>query len=146
VDFTPIMAIALYAGARSSMLCAGALITVTALLLSDSVLGFHSGMQYIYAASLIPAALGWYMRDRTNLRAIVSAAGVSSVSFFFITNMSVWLMGSLYPHTWAGLQVCFTAALPFYRNEIAGDAVYTCALFGIDAVLRALIHSKLQAA
>jgi hypothetical protein len=70
---------------------------------------------------------------------------LSSVLFFLLTHAAVWMAGNLYPHTWAGLGVCFTAALPFYRNEIAGDALYTCALFGADALLRAARAAKPQA-
>jgi len=36
----------------------------------------------------------------------------------------------LYPMTGAGLVECFTAAIPFFRNSVAGDLVYTTALFG----------------
>jgi hypothetical protein len=143
---TPMMAIGLYAGARSAKLWSAVLITVAALLLSDSILGFYSGMPYVYAASLVPAVLGWCLRERGSLEAIVASAVFSSVSFFLITNTAVWATGSLYPHTWAGLGACFMAALPFYRNEIAGDALYTCAFFGTDALLRAAVRAKPQAA
>jgi hypothetical protein len=51
-----------------------------------------------------------------------------------------------YPHTWGGLAACFAAAVPFYRNQIAGDAFYTVALFGADAIFRGAFHSKPQVA
>lgn len=144
-NFTPIMAIGLYAGARSTKLWTAALITLTALLLSDSILGFYSGMPYVYAASLVPVVLGWYMRERSGIATVVASAVLSSVLFFLVTNAAVWIAGNQYPHTWAGLGVCFTAALPFYRNEIAGDALYTSAFFGADALLRAARLTKPQA-
>jgi uncharacterized membrane protein YedE/YeeE len=56
-NFTPMMAIGLYAGARTTKVWAGILLTVAALLLSDAVLGFYSGMLYVYAASLVPVLL-----------------------------------------------------------------------------------------
>jgi hypothetical protein len=145
-NFTPIMAVGLYAGARSTRLLTAALITVAALLFSDSILGFYSGMTYVYAASLVPVALGWWMRDRAGVGGIIAAATVGSLSFFFITNAAIWAKSSMYPHTWAGLGACFTAGLPFYRNEIAGDAVYACALFGSEALLFHMLRLKRQAA
>lgn len=145
-NFTPIMAIGLYAGARSAKLWTATLITVAALLLSDSILGFYSGMAYVYAASLVPVVLGWCVRERGGVGAIVASAAFSSISFFLITNAAVWAASSLYAHTWAGLGACFTAALPFYRNEIAGDALYTCAFFGADALLLSAWVPKRQAA
>ena len=54
----------------------------------------------------------------------------SSISFFVTTNFMVWATGHLYPHTTAGLAECFAASLPFYRNQVLGDAFYTVALFG----------------
>ena len=87
-NFTPIMAIALYAGVRSTKFWTAALITLGALLLSDSILGFYSGMPYVYAASLVPVALGSYIRERSSLGAIAGSAVFSSVSFFLITNVA----------------------------------------------------------
>jgi len=42
----------------------------------------------------------------------------------------VWATGNMYPHTIGGLWVCFLAGLPFYRNQILGDAFYTAAIGG----------------
>jgi hypothetical protein len=146
-NFTPMMAIGLYAGARTTKVWAGILLTVAALLLSDAVLGFYSGMLYVYAASLVPVLLGRLARrPGTGVGFLASSALVSSVSFFIITNAAVWATDHLYAHTWGGLASCFVAALPFYRNEMAGDAFYTCALFGAEALFRASWNSKPQVA
>jgi hypothetical protein len=37
----------------------------------------------------------------------------------------------MYPPTLDGLLQCYVAALPFFRNSIAGMAVYTLLLFGL---------------
>ncbi len=145
-NFTPMMAIALYAGARSAKLWSGVLLTVAALLLSDAVLGFYAGMPYVYAASLIPVLLGRLARQRGGIGFLAASAIVSSVSFFVITNAAVWAAGHLYPHTGSGLAACFVAALPFYRNQILGDAFCTLALFGADALFRMAFHPKPQVA
>ena len=139
------MAIGLYAGTRTTKVWTGILLTVTALLLSDAVLGFYAGMWYVYVASLVPVLLGRIARrPGTGIGFVATSAFLSSVSFFVITNAAVWATSHLYPHTWIGLGTCFTAALPFYRNEIAGDAFYTCALFGAEALFRASWKSKPQ--
>jgi hypothetical protein len=41
----------------------------------------------------------------------------------------------LYPRTEAGLRACFVAAIPFFRNTLAGDAVSAFALFGALAMV-----------
>ena len=147
-NFTPMMAIGLYAGARSAKLWMGVLVTLAALLASDAILGFYSGMWYVYAASLIPVLLGWLAQQQPWRRVALVAASaiVSSISFFVITNAAVWATGNLYPHTWGGLSTCFMAAIPFYRNQVAGDALYTFALFGADALFRAALYSKPEVA
>jgi hypothetical protein len=144
-NFTPMMAVGLYAGARSARLWVGALVTITALLVSDAILGFYGGMSYVYAASLIPVLLGWLsQRRRQQIGFLTASAIVSSISFFVITNAAVWATSNLYPHTWGGLATCFAAAVPFYRNQIAGDALYSLALFGVDALCRTVFYPKPQ--
>ncbi len=144
-NFTPLMAIALYAGYTSLRWRGAMLITLLALLISDAVLGFYPGMWVVYAASLLPVLLGRMIRNG-GAPAVAAAALVSSVSFFVITNAAVWASGTMYPHTFAGLSECFVAAIPFYRNEIAGDAFYTVAIFGIDALLQRRFQPAPQAA
>jgi len=36
----------------------------------------------------------------------------------------------------AGLGQCYAAAIPFYRNQFAGDLIFTAAFFGIPALFR----------
>jgi uncharacterized protein DUF6580 len=146
-NFTPLMAIGLYAGARSAKLWIGVLVTLLALTVSDAVLGFYAGMWYVYAASLIPVLLGRLAQQQQRRLSFVAGAAIASgVSFFVITNAAVWGTSNLYPHTWGGLAACFAAAVPFYRNQIAGDAFYTVALFGADAIFRGVFHPKPQVA
>jgi hypothetical protein len=144
-NFTPIVALALYAGARSPKLRSGVGITLAAFLLSDAVLGFHKGMWFVYAAALIPVLLGSLLRRHESLGTIAAAGLVSNLSFFAITNFMVWT-GSMYPHTMAGLSACFTAAIPFYGNQVMGDALFITALFGLDPLVRRWTRSSLQTA
>lgn len=134
-NFTPMMALGLYAGAKSTRFRTGVFVTMLALLLSDAVMGFYRGMWYVYAASLVPVLLGRFISRQDRWSAVVPAALLSSLSFFMITNFMVWATGHLYPHTASGLSACFVAGLPFYRNQMLGDAFYTVALFGGHAVI-----------
>ena len=134
-NYTPMMAIGLYAGAKSKRLPTGVLITLLALLLSDVVMGFYKGMWYVYAASLVPVLIGYLLRNKERFGTMAAGALVSSLSFFIITNFMVWAMGHRYPHTSSGLAACLAAGIPFYQNQLAGDAFYTLALFGGHALL-----------
>jgi hypothetical protein len=51
----------------------------------------------------------------------------------------------MYPHTLSGLAACYTAGLPFYRNDIASTAITAGVLFGLP-VLAAKLAESLQAA
>jgi hypothetical protein len=145
-NFTPMMTVGLFAGSHARKVSTGVLATIFALALSDAVLGFYSGFWYVYAAALIPVFLGRLIRDRTGAGVIAAAAFASSVSFFFITNFMVWATGSMYPHTTSGLWACFLAGLPFYRNQILGDAFYTAATFGGYALTQRLCEPTGEAA
>jgi hypothetical protein len=36
----------------------------------------------------------------------------------------------MYPPTWAGLEACYVAALPFFRDTLMGDLSYAAIMFG----------------
>jgi general stress protein CsbA len=144
-NFTPLMAIGLFSGYQATKAVTGILVTLSALALSDAVLGFHSGFWFVYAAALVAVLFGRITRNR-GVSAIAAGALGSSLSFFLITNFMVWATSGMYPRTAAGLATCFTAAIPFFQNQFAGDAVYTLALFGGYALLKRSFQPAHQAA
>src|SRR5260370_21324007 len=89
-NFTPIIAVGLFAGNHARKASTGALATLSALALSDAVLGFYSGFWYVYGAALVPVLLGRFIRHRSGVGAIAAAALASTLSFFVITNFMVW--------------------------------------------------------
>ena len=50
---------------------------------------------------------------------------VSSVLFFIITNFAVWTIWDYYPKTIDGLIMCYTMAIPFFKNTLLGTIIYT---------------------
>ena len=144
-NFTPLMAIGLFSGYQASKAATGVLVTLSALALSDTVLGFHSGFWFVYAAALVAVLFGRITRNR-GVGAIAAGALGSSLSFFLITNFMVWATTRLYPNTLSGLAACFAAGIPFYQNQILGDAFYTVAIFGGYALLKRSFHPLHQAA
>ena len=136
-NFAPIAAIGLFAGAAFDRRAAW-LVPFAALLLSDAVIGFYHPMSMFwnyagFAACLLlgSAVLG---RART-LPRFAGATLASSVAFFALSNFGMWASG-YYPRTGAGLVECYVAALPFFRNTLASDVLYSAALFGGWALLR----------
>ncbi|MBI4346725.1 MAG: hypothetical protein HY553_07705 [Elusimicrobia bacterium] len=137
-NVTPLTAIALLGGA--SLPAAQAfLLPLAALAMSDLFLGFHATIPFVYAGFLATAAIGLRLKADRGAGRIAAACLASSILFFVVSNVGVWLASGLYPRTGAGLSACFTAALPFFRNSLLGDAAFTALLFGLERLsVRAL--------
>ena len=137
-NMTPIAAMALFGGAYFASKKTALLVPLAAMYLSDLALGFfiydfgwfHGFMPFVYACFVMTVCLGFLVRRRLTPLMVGGAALTGSVMFFIVTNFGVWLVGSLYPKTLAGLAGCYVAAIPFFRNTLAGDLVYTLVLFG----------------
>ncbi len=59
---------------------------------------------------------------------------IASFSFWIWTNFGVWLTSDLYPRTLKGLGFCYYMALPFLRNALLGDLIWSCIIFGLARV------------
>lgn len=129
-NFTPIGAMALFGGAYFGRRALAFAAPLAALLLSDAIIGFHSGMAFVYASVALIVLIGWAVQTRMTPFRIGAAAVLSSLLFFIVTNFGVWLSGGMYPQTLAGLMACFVAAIPFFQNTLAGDLVFAALLFG----------------
>lgn len=138
-NFTPLVATGLFAGVYARKTISAAAVTLLSLALSDIVLDilvyrrFDKGFLWIYGAALVPVLLGRCVRGKGVL-GLTAAMLASSLSFFAITNFAVW-MGGLYTYTLAGLAACYAAGIPFYRNQILGDVLYTLVMFSAYEVL-----------
>src|SRR6266852_5359920 len=134
-NMTSVAAVALFGGAYFSDRRLAFLVPLAALFLSDLVLGFYDHMEVVYSSFALIVCVGlWLQKNRSALH-IACAALVSSVLFFLLTNFGVWAFDSLYPRTLDGLIACYVAAIPFFRNTLQGDILYTLILFGGFALL-----------
>ena len=131
---TPVMAIALFGGTYLSKRFA-IVLPLAIVVISDAVIGFHNTILFTWGAFVLTGALAWWIRRRPDATRVITGAAAGSVLFFVITNFGVWVVGELYPRTAAGLWECYVAAIPFFRNALLGDAVYTVALFGGSALV-----------
>lgn len=128
-NFTVIGALALFGGACFEKPLAAYLVPLASMLLSDAVIGFHRGMPVIYLCFLLTTILGRRMRGSRNIGLVAKMSFLSSVMFYVVTNFAVWAGGTMYPHTAQGLALCYTAAIPFFGNTLAGTMIYSAVLF-----------------
>lgn len=138
-NFTPITAIALFGGANFSEKRWAFFVPLAAMLLSDLFFEMHSTLPFVYLAFILIVCIGFSLRSRKRVLPIASAALGSSLLFFVVSNFGVWAVQSLYPKTFAGLVTCYVAAIPFFQNLLAGDLLYTAALFGLFALAERLL-------
>ncbi len=142
-NLMPVGALALFAGARLRWPWALALPLVT-MLISDLLLirplaerglsAFNLLTPVVYGSFLAYAILGRLSRRIAWPVSVVPACLLGSVQFFVVTNFFTWLAGTDYPRTPAGLAECFTLAIPFFKNTVAGDLLYAGLFFGPGAL------------
>ena len=120
-NFTPITALALFGATTFKNRILGTLLPLIAMAISDLYLGFYSISIWVYSSFLIISLLGHYLK-KINTKGIL----ISSLIFFLVTNFGVWLSG--YPFTIEGLLLCYTMAIPFFINSIAGDLFFSYVL------------------
>jgi hypothetical protein len=141
-NFTPIGAMALFAGTYISDKKQAFLIPMITLLVSDILLqlvngsGFYRDMVFVYGSFAIITSLGFVLRGREQRQTIMVASLVSSILFFFITNFGTWLMWDMYPKNGSGLLSCYISGIPFFRGTIMGDLFYNAVLFGSYALAK----------
>jgi len=141
-NFTPIAAMALFSGAQLPNRALAFAAPFGALILSDAILGgFYPGIAFVYLSFAAVVLIGWAGARGATALTIFGAALASSLLFFGLTNFGVWLAGGLYPLTWEGLVACYTAAIPFFRNTLAGDLLFTALMFGGFALAERWIPS-----
>ena len=87
----------------------------------------------IYLCWLVYLPIGSFFIKKIEIKR-VALAGISGATLFFITsNFLVWVSGGGLGYTYnlTGLISCYTAAIPFYLNAMAGNLVWSAIIFGI---------------
>ena len=143
-NFTPVGAMALFAGAMLRDRRLAFLFPLLALFAGDLFVGFHKLMFVVYASFLLNVAIGLWLRDRRTIARISLATLLGAIQFFLVTNFAVWQFLSGFPHTASGLLACYVAGIPFFWNTLAGDAFYAALLFGSFALAERFVPALQQ--
>ncbi len=141
--FTPVAAALLFFGARASrryMWAPLALLAVSDVVLTKFVYAYPFSWDHFvtwawYAAILW---LGTNLRQNASVLRVVAAAMASSVSFFLLSNFAVWAAWNMYPKTFDGLMTSYVLGLPFFRQGVQGDLLFTGLFFATPILMRAL--------
>jgi len=132
-NFTAIGACALFAGFFFRQRLAAFLLPLAIMVVSNLCLRKYNNlgqMAIVYVALLLPVAFGMLLRRRANVWSVAAGALATSITFFLVTNFAEWAFYDLYPHTASGLMAGYVAALPFFRNTLASDMLFSGLIFG----------------
>jgi hypothetical protein len=131
-NFAPIAAVAIFGGAILPRKWALSL-PLAAMVISDLIIGLHPLILFTWGSfALIALASNKFIKKVQPLT-VVTASLSASVFFYIVTNFGVWLQGQLYPLTLSGLGQSYFNAIPFFRNTVLGDLVFSVILFGAYA-------------
>ena len=145
-NVTPLGGSCLFAGSRLDGAWAY-LLPLVVMLATDPLAYFGHGYTLvspaIYASFMINVWIGRRLLrgpHRVTPVRVGASAFVCSLQFFLLTNLAVWVTGSalgkpLYSADLAGLLRCYSVALPFWGRTLAGDLLFSGALFGFYELL-----------
>ncbi|HWG36383.1 MAG TPA: DUF6580 family putative transport protein [Terriglobales bacterium] len=151
-NFTPVVGMLLLVGCY--MKAKQLWIPIAALVASDFALNIWvyrtpGGVdQYLtWGAWLVVLGLALLaLKNRVKVTRLLGTTVAASTLFFLISNFGVWLGGTLYPRTLAGLGTCYFMGLPFYRSAALGDLLYTAAFFGLYSLAEHRLQARAAAA
>jgi hypothetical protein len=142
-NVTPLGGSCLFAGAKMPGFWAY-LLPLAVMIATDPLVGGYTlGSPVIYACFLVNVWIGRHMlRNSRNVTAVRvgAAAFLCSLQFFVFTNLALWVSAvvrhsPIYSADLAGLMTCYSLALPFWGRTLAGDLLFSGALFGLYEVL-----------
>ncbi len=129
---TPITAISVAAGRYVGKAWAIS-VPIAAMLLSDLVIGLYDWK--ILLNVYISFALIGVMNMMTKRYRKIAPTGfmliASALLFFLVTNFAVWVFSPWYAKSVSGLLYAYELGLPFLRNMLAGDIIYTAILLAV---------------
>lgn len=137
-NFTPVGAVAMFGGAYFSDKWKAYLVPLVILFISDVVLNsiynhaftlFYDGFVIVYVAFAIMVLIGSLLKKVTVVN-VVTGALASVAVHWLLTDIDPWLQGTLYAHGPIGYFQSLIAAIPFEKNMLLGNLVFSAILFG----------------
>lgn len=139
-NVTPVGGASLFAGSRVAGFWAYLLPLAVMALTDPFVGGFNRLTPVIYGCFLLNVFLGRRLLRKVTAVRVGATAFLCSLQFFLISNFGIWAIAATrgshyYSADLAGLLQCYSMALPFWGRTLAGDLLYSGAIFGLYALL-----------
>ena len=117
-NFSPVIAITLFGSLYFKDKNIAFIAPISIILISDLILGFIPNIN-TYLPLIFVYFFSWKM-NRMNILNLF----IASLIFFLTSNFGVWLLSNWYPKSFAGLIMCYKAALPFFRNTLLSTLLF----------------------
>jgi hypothetical protein len=140
-NFSPMVGMAIFAGATFTDKRFAFALPIFAMLLSDIMFevfniapGFWGWGQLVgYGIFALITIMAFTMK-KVSVAKVIGYSLVSSVLFFLLSNLSFFLIDNplyhTYPQNFNGFVDCYVQALPFFRTSVVADLMYSGVLFG----------------
>lgn len=137
-NFTPVGAIALFAGTYFNDKIKAFAMPLLILLLSDVLLGYkytgsfnpyYSGMVLIYVSFALMVFVGTLIK-KVNIVNVLAASLVSVLIHWLLTDIEPWLTNPAYNKDITGYFQSLVAAIPFERSLLFGNLIFGAVLYG----------------
>jgi hypothetical protein len=146
-NFTPIGAMAIFGGCYYKSKWKAFLIPLATLWISDlfidsfvyyhTLTWFYDGFLWTYAAFTLMVVMGMFIK-KVSIKNIILVGFIATFAHWIITDFGVWLghglditTGKAYTFDLAGFMKCLYLALPFEKNLLIGNFVFSGVMFGV---------------
>ena len=126
--FSPIIAIALFAGMMVKDKSASFIMPLLSLFISDLIIealyqfklfpfqGLYGYQILNYTLLLFSTLIGFILKGKS-YKALLGGAFAAPTLFFILSNFSLWVtQNNMYTHSFNGLLTCYIAAITFYAH------------------------------
>jgi hypothetical protein len=137
-NFTPVGAVSLFGGAYFSDKWKAYLVPLLTLFISDIALDyvyfnkfmlFYNGALPVYISFALMVFIGTYIK-KVNVGNVLAASLAAVFVHWIITDIDPWLSGTLYAKSLYGYGESLIAAIPFEKNMLLGNLLFSAILFG----------------
>ncbi|MES2457673.1 MAG: DUF6580 family putative transport protein [Bacteroidota bacterium] len=138
-NFTPIGAMAMFGGAYFSDKVKAYLVPMITLFVSDQILNytvfhkiviFYDGAFWVYLSFVLMVFAGTFIK-KVNVTNLLVASFATVLIHWLVSDIGAILYeGAMYPKTFAGYLSALVGAIPFERNLLVSNLLFSALMFG----------------
>jgi hypothetical protein len=147
-NFNALTASVLFAGAYLQRSKWAYAIPLVMLLVTDAVIGFYDAgqMSVVYVSYALTLLIGMLYAKKPSLLAFAGVTLGGTAVFFLVSNFALWPFYNQYPHTFDGIIESYTLALPFVKNSLMSNMLFSAILFGSFEMAKVAVTKKVALA